>query len=325
MILVTGATGFVGNNLVRELVRQGESVRILVRPSSQLRGLADLPIEMAKGDLMDLASLQQAMKGCRQVYHVASSIDLSPFKREQLYRVNVTGTKNVMCAAGEVSVDRLVYTSSAVTLGCGTTMMPISETSEYNLGWLNNPYIDSKKKAEELVLDFIGQGVPAVIINPGYIFGQWDFNPKLNKLLILAARGKLNFYFGGGLSVVDVADVVQGHLLAMKKGRVGERYIISNSNLTYKDFFSQINQQIGQPAPVIKFPTSLMIAMGRIAEFYGQLTHQEVSISSALSRLYNHYHYMSSEKAIKELGYKPQAIEKSLAEAFSWLAKHQFY
>lgn len=324
MILVTGATGFVGTNLVRELVRRGESVRILCRASSNLEGLVDLPIEQFIGDLLDQQSLQKAIKNCRQVYHVASLIEMSPYKRNELYDVNILGTEMVMRAALDEGVDRLVYTSSAVTLGYSTQEDPVTEESQYNFGWLENPYIESKKRAEDVVLAYSKRGVPAVIVNPGYIFGSWDKNPKLNKILILAAQSKLKFYFGGGLSVVDVADVVQGHLLAMEKGDVGERYIISNENLTYKDFMTLANQLTGKPPPCVKLPTWLMVMMGRLAETYGRFAQVEAPLSSSMARLYDVHHYMSSKKAIQELGYKPKSLKESLKLTLDWLEKHHY-
>jgi dihydroflavonol-4-reductase len=324
VILVIGATGFLGTNLVRELAGRGESVRILRRPSSNLLGLEKLPLEEVSGDLADPAALRQAMRGCRHVFHVAGGVSLGTLDRERLRRVNVGGTEAVAAAALAEGVERLVYTSSSVSIGYGTADQPATEDSPFNLGHLRLPYVDTKKEAEEKILEQCGKGLPAVVVNPGYVFGPWDKAPKLNQLLIMAARGKLNFYFGGGLSVVDVSDVARGHVLALEKGRVGQRYILSNLNLTYREFFTRVNAFVGRPPPKFKMPYPVLLGMGYAAQGFGKLFGLKPELSAAAARLYQINHYLSSEKARQELGYTTTPLEESFRKTFDWLKEYKY-
>jgi dihydroflavonol-4-reductase len=324
VILVIGATGFLGTNLVRELHARGEAVRILRRPSSNMLGLEGQAREEVVADLFDPAALRQAMRGCRQVFHVAGGVSMSPFGGEQLRRVNVEGTAAVAAAALAEGVDRLVYTSSSVTIGYGSAGSPATEESPFNLGHLHMPYVDTKKEAEDRLLEQCRKGLPAVVVNPGYVFGPWDKAPKLNKLLIMAAQGKLSFYFGGGLSVVDVADVARGHILALERGRVGERYILSNLDLTYREFFTRVNAVVGRPPPKFKMVHPLLLGMGYGSQVLGKLFGFDPELSAGAARLYRLNHYLSSEKARRELGYATAPLEDSLRKTFDWLKEYKF-
>lgn len=323
-MLVTGATGFVGTNLVRSLTCQGELVRILRRHTSNTFGLEGLPIQEYYGDLLDLCSVRNAVKGCTRIFHLAAPVHIGPFGGPSLRHTHLKGTDNLVRAALDEGVERFVFTSSGVTVGFGSRDCPATEQSNFDMADLRIPYIDVKKEAEEVVLDYVAAGLPAIIVNPGYIFGPWDKSPKLNQLLILAAKGRLIFYFEGGLSVVDVADVVKGHLLAMEHGTIGERYILSNQNVTYQEFFTILNAFVRKRPPRFRIPLSMLLAGGFVAEGLGKLLGLNPSFSSSVARLYSRGHYMSSEKASLQLGYSVTPIEHSLERTFSWLKQHGY-
>lgn len=324
MILVTGATGFVGTNLVRELVQRGESVRILRRPSSNLLGLEGLPIEHYVGDVLDKESVSKAVHGCRRVFHLATEVDVGTRRADPLRQVNVCGTETVLRCALNEGIERLVFTSSAMTLGCYGIDHQSTEESNYNLGSLRIPYLDSKKEAEDLVLAYCREGLPAVVVNPAYMFGPWDKQPKLNQFLIMAAQGKLNFYPDGGLSVIDVRDVVQGHILALEKGIVGQRYVLSSYNMTFREFFTAINRFLGKKPPRIKIPFRLMLSLGYLLEGVGWLFRFNPELNSGLARVWHIHNYVSAKKAAQQLGFSSSPLEDSFEGTFDWLREYKY-
>jgi dihydroflavonol-4-reductase len=321
-ILVTGATGFIGTNLVRKLVEQGESVRILRREWSNMMGLEGLPIEQHLGNLRDYDSVRQAVKGCQRVYHLAALLKIAPFERERFRRTNVLGSENIARAALEEGVEKMVYTSSIAAVGYGTKENPATEETEFNLGRFKLPYIDTKRQGEEVILQYCDKGLSAVVVNPGYVFGPWDKRPGVNKFFEMAARGKLWFYIGGGLSIVEVDDVVQGHLLAMEKGRIGERYILSNENVTYLELLSSINAFIGKKPPKFKIPYPLLLMLGYLGDGFGKLFRFNPQVSSRIARFTKINHYVNSEKAKRELGFTTTPLAKSFKKTFDWLKEY---
>ncbi len=323
-ILVTGATGFIGTNLVRKLVNQGETVRILRRDWSNMLGLKGLAIEEHIGDIRDYQTVRKAVKGCKRIYHLAALLKIAPFERERFQKINVQGSENIALAALEEGIEKLVYTSSIAAIGFGTEKNPATEESEFNLGQFKLPYIDTKRSGEQKILEYCKSGLPAVVVNPGYVMGPWDKHPGLNKLLVLAARGKLWYYIGGGLSIVDVDDVVQGHILAMEKGQIGERYILSNENLTYKEFITMANEFSGKKPPKIKIPFLLTLITGYLAEAAGTLFRFNPGISSGIARMTSITHYVSSDKAKKEIGFTLTPLADTFKKTFDWLKEYKY-
>lgn len=328
--LVTGGTGLVGLNVVRMLAARGEDVRLLVRPSAKPRlGLDDLKVAQAPGDISDEASVRAAMRGVKRVYHIAALTYQGPWKsvREQLERVNVGGTEIVARAALEAGVERLVYTSSTVAVASGLPERPATEESAWDLGGLG-PYYDTKRAAELVMLDYVKRGLPAVIVNPGYMLGAWDVKPTSGTMLIEAARSPAGiplYPTRGGNSITDVEDVARGHLAAMEKGRVGERYVLAGHNLRYKDFFTLVNRALGKPPARLPFPRGVSAVLGPVFDAVGYFMPERMdNYNSSVMRSGHVGLCASSEKAVRELGYSISPLEGAIEKALAWFRAHGY-
>ncbi len=319
--LVTGATGFIGTNLVRRLVAEGESVRILRRPYSNTRGLDELPIETAIGDVRDAESVRAAVEGCRRVYHLAAKLSVADGDWDRFHRTNVLGTENVARAALETGVERMLHCSSIAAVGWGPPQAPATEESEFNFESFRVPYVHTKRQGELVVREYIGKGLPAVIVNPAYVFGPWDKRLGANRLVYLVAKGRGLFYPGkGGINIVDVDDVVDGMLAAMDRGRVGERYILGGENLFFRDLLSLMAEVSGGRKPIATLPFPLFWSLALLVEIGGKLFHFKPLISRQTARFARLTHFVSSEKAMRELGYRYRPPRQVILHALQWLA-----
>lgn len=231
--LVTGGTGFVGANVVRALLQRETQVRALVRPRSDTRNLDRLAVELVAGDLRDRRSLEAALKGCDTVYHVAAMYALWASNPQEIYDSNVTGTVNLLEAAGTAGAQKIVYTSSVATIGLPKDGTPGTEAVLLRPEDMVSHYKRSKYLAEQEVLKYAQRGLPVVIVNPSFPVGPWDVKPTPSgQIIVNFLRGKIPAYVDTGLNVVDVEDVALGHLMAADKGAIGERYILGHANLT---------------------------------------------------------------------------------------------
>src|SRR6266853_5626477 len=236
--LVTGGTGFVGANLVRELLADGRSVRVLARKGSDRRALEGCAVEIAEGDLLAPDSLRAAVKGARHVYHVAADYRLWARDPRELYRANVDGTRHVLTAAAEAGAERIVYTSTVGALGISKDGTPGDETSPVGLEDMVGPYKASKFLAERVAEELAARGAPIVIVNPSAPIGPWDVKPTpTGQMIVDFLRGKMVASLDTGLNLVHVRDVARGHLLAARHGRIGERYILGHANLSLREIF----------------------------------------------------------------------------------------
>lgn len=323
-IFVTGATGLIGINLVRRLASIGHQVRILARDKSPLWPFKGLNIEVSHGDITELDSVRSALQGCDTVFHVAGLVDLRPFMRERAEMINVEGTRNVVIACRQARVKRLIHTSSIATIGHGTRANPATEESEWNFKKLNNPYFDTKREAEEIVLEAVkNKQLDAVVVNPSYVFGAYDIKPTSGFLIRQAAYGLNLFYPSGGINVVGVEDVVTGFLAAWQRGRSGERYILGSENLSYRELFNLIADRLDishPPLPLYPFMTRILATMGYLLKPVAPKL--AASINGTFFRISSIGQYVSSTKAIRELGYQPHAIGPALDQAIDWLRHH---
>jgi dihydroflavonol-4-reductase len=325
-VLVTGAAGFVGSAVVRTLLAQGATVRAFVRPTSDRGNLADLPVELAFGDLRDRPSLDRAMKGCEAVFHVAADYRLWVPRPNEMFESNVAGTRNVMSAAAEAGVPRIVYTSSVATLGLPQPGEAANEDTPATKNDMIGPYKRSKFAAEEVVRAMVAEsGLPAVIVHPSTPIGPWDRRPTpTGQIIVEAASGHMPSYVDTGLNLVHVDDVAAGHLLALEHGKPGERFILGGENMTLKAILSEIAKITGRPAPRIQVPHNIVMPIAAVAEMWGWISSREPFVTLDGVRLARKRMFFSSSRAMERLGYRPRPAIEAIADAIDWFAQHGY-
>lgn len=325
--LVTGASGFIGSAVVRQLLKANHRVRVLVRRESDRRNIQGLPVETVVGDLTDSLSLERALKGCFILFHAAADYRLWVRRPQEMYAANVTGTANIMTAALAAGVERIVYTSSVATLGAASNGLPVDETSRAGLKDMIGHYKRSKFLAEVEVQRLIRErGLPSVIVSPSTPIGPRDIKPTPTGRVILdAASGRIPAYVDTGLNWVHVDDVAAGHLLALERGQVGERYILGSTNMTLKDILHELAAITGQNPPRIRLPHNLVLPLAYVSEFWTKtVSKNEPRVTIDGVRMARKYMYFSCEKAKRELGFRPRPIQEGLRDSVEWFRKHGF-
>lgn len=321
-VLVTGATGFVGKSLVRELNRRGEEVRVLHRSSSSVRELEGLEFISRPGDVTDPESLREACSGVNTVFHLAGVVGYSQAMRTQMEDVNVRGTKNVVEAMQSSGNAKLVYMSSVVAIGASFDGTPLNENSPYNISKLDLGYFETKRRAEEYVREACRRGkIEAVILNPSTIYGAADAKKGSRKTQLKVAQGKLPFYTSGGVSVVSVHDVVAAVLRAREVGRNGERYILSGENITIHDLFKRIAEIAGVKPPAIYLPNLVVRALGKIGDKL-EAAGKKAPLNSENAWTAILYHWFDHSKARAELDFNPRPAQEALRESVEWMQQN---
>lgn len=313
---MTGATGFVGWHVARKLLEQGRRVRVLARDIARLRELPGA--EGVQGDLRDAESLRRATAGCTVVYHVAADYRLWAKNPQELYDSNVNGSRNLLAAARDAGVDRVVYTS---TVGCiGVPAGGIGdETRPVSLEEMTGAYKRSKFMAEQVALEFARNGFPVVIVNPTAPVGDHDFRPTpTGRIVVDFLRGKMPAYVDTGLNVVDASDTAEGHLLACEHGRPGERYILGSENLTLAGIFQRLEAISGHPAPKVRIPWALAYGVGVVSTAWANVSGQEPRAPLDAVRMSRKKMWVTQEKAESELGFQPGSADAALRRAVSW-------
>lgn len=319
MIVVTGATGHIGNVLVRELLARGEKIRTVIPPFEDITPLEGLEIEKVEGDVRDVNSLIQAFRGADVVYHLAGIISILPGKTELLYQVNVMGTRNVVEACLKSHVRRLIYTSSIHAVEEPPHGIVIDETLPYNPDKVLGDYAKSKAQATLEALEGVKKGLDTVVVCPTGVIGPYDFKPsEMGQLFVDFAKGKLNTYIDGAYDFVDVRDVVIGHILAFEKGRTGESYILSGEQITVRDLLLMLEDITGVKAPSFKIPAWLARTVGKVASLYYRLTKTKPLFTAYSVDVLDSNSLISSEKAHLELGYSTRSIRESIIDAVQW-------
>jgi dihydroflavonol-4-reductase len=323
--LVTGATGFVGSHVTRQLVSAGQSVRVLVRRNSNLEALAGLQVESFEGDLRDASSLERALEGVRRVFHVAADYRLWTPRPEEIYENNVEGTRRVLAAAQRASVERIVYTSTVATIAVPRHCALPNEDTHASLDEMIGHYKRSKFLAEQVAVEAAAAGVPVVIVNPTAPVGPWDWKPTPTGRIILDfLKGKMPAYVDTGLNVAAVEDIAAGHLMAAEKGRIGERYILGARNMTLKQILDTLSAITGRPAPRVRLPHAVALAAGYADELFSRLAGREPQIPVEGVKMSRHRMFVESDKAARELGYKPTSVEAALERAVRWYEQHGY-
>jgi len=319
--LVTGATGFVGSAVARALAGRGHALRLLARPASDRRNLADLTTaEVVEGDLTDAASLARAVAGCRYLVHVAADYRIWVPDPEAMIRANVGGTLALMQAARAAGVERIVYCSSVAALGLTKDGTPARETTPVTEEAIVGLYKKSKYRAEQAVLDMVGtHGLPAVIVNPSTPVGPRDIKPTpTGKMIADAASGRMPAYLDTGLNVVHVDDVAEGHVLALERGTVGEKYILGGENFLLRDLLALIASVTGRRAPRIKLRHEMLWPVAAASETLARLTGIEPLVTRDHLKMARKRMFFSSAKAEAELGYRARPARAAVEDAVAW-------
>ena len=318
-ILVTGATGFVGSHVARLLLARGDSVRVLVRASSDLRALDGMAVERVTGDLRDAASLSAALRGIQRVFHVAADYRLWARDPREIYESNVTGTRNLLAAARAAGVENFIYTSTVATIAVPREGTLPDETTAATLDEMIGHYKRSKFLAEQEALRAAAEGLPVVIVNPTAPVGPGDWKPTpTGKIIVDFLRGNMPAYLDTGLNVVPVEDCAAGHLLAAERGRSGERYILGGRNMTLKEILDALAGITGRPAPRFRLPNSVAMAAGLVENAFSRALGRVPQIPLEGVRMARHKMFVNGEKAIRELGYQPGPVEAALERAVHW-------
>jgi dihydroflavonol-4-reductase len=314
--LVTGATGFLGWHVARKLLERGRRVRVLARDPARLREMEGA--EAVAGDLRDPHSLGRAAAGCGVVFHVAAEYRLWTREPHQMHRSNVEGTRNLLQAARDARVEKVVYTSTVGCIGVppggiGDERVPV------RLEEMAGHYKRSKFLAEQVALEFAAQGFPVTIVNPTAPLGDHDFKPTpTGKMVVDFLRGAMPAYLDTGLNVVDAADVAEGHLLALERGAPGERYILGSENLTLQQIFALLERITGRQAPRTRIPYALAYAAGVVTTAWANVTGREPRAPLEGVRMAKKKMWVRHDKAARELGFAPGPAERALRNAAEW-------
>ncbi len=323
--LVTGAAGFIGSHVVRELLKEGRSIRAMILPGENTKNLQALDVEIVEGDLQNPDSLQNIVKGCNRIFHLAAIYAIWLPRREKMFEVNCIGSMNLLWEAYRQEVEKVVFTSSIAAVGIQPGMTPSKETDRFNQVKAGNDYVTSKWLSEEEAKTFVRQGLDISFCNPGFPFGARDIAPTpTGQILLDIVNGKNRFYFDAGFSAVDVEDVARGHLLAEKHGKSGERYLLSNHNLTFKDFYDLVAKVGGIPHKARKLPIGLAAPLGDWMERKADRTGKRPLLTGSGIRYANNYLYFDNTRAKQELGVEFTPIEKSIERAITWFVENGY-
>jgi dihydroflavonol-4-reductase len=321
-VLVTGGTGFVGSRLVRELVQRKERVKVLARPSSSRRALVGIDpafVEVVEGDVTVGHTVYRALAGCDRLFHVAAEFKLWDRQPSKILDASIVGTRETLEAAQRRGIRKIVVTSSTAAIGATEDAVVMDEAARFNRE-NSAPYIEGKAKAEQIALEMAKGGMPIVVVNPSTVMGPGDYKPTPSGNLILTYLN-WNLPFGppwspGGFSIVDVDDVATGHVLAMEKGRIGERYILGGHNVTVEQLFEQLSEITGLAGPGFRAPPPLVALAGAASELAARVTGKTPQITYKFARDYiGSFVWVSSQKAERELGFSSRPLKHTLVRA----------
>jgi dihydroflavonol-4-reductase len=323
-VLVTGGTGFVGSQIVAALVRRGDAVRVLHRAASKLIMLEGLPVEHFLGDVLEPDAVACAVAGCDLVFHVAAVASYWRTQREQVYRVNVEGTRIVMEACLAAGVPRVVHTSSVAAISIPRNGRPADESATFDAFSATFAYADSKHRAEAVVLQAVARGLPAVIVNPGAVYGAGDHNLISGSMVLELARRSVPLVPDGGLCVVDIDAVVQGHLTAAERGRIGERYILGGENLTLLKIATEICAVVGRRAPRAAVPAWTLPPAALAMDAFNRLGLGPPVVSGEQIRMAGLRVFYDTTKAVRELDYPLLPFRGAVEKTYRWYQENGY-
>jgi dihydroflavonol-4-reductase len=318
-MLVTGASGFIGSAVVRQFVAEGSAVRALVRAASRRNHLTALGIEIVEGSINDAAAVRAALASCRYLVHVAADYRLWARDRREIFAANVGGTRVVMEEARRAGTERIVYTSSVATVQPRPDGSPADESAMMPERAANGPYQRSKIMAEAMVREMAAQGLPAVIVNPATTIGPFDVRPTpTGRIIIAAATGRIPAFVDTGLNLVHVDDVARGHVAALRRGRIGERYILGGDNVRFARMLADIAARVGRHPPRLRIPWYAALPVAWAAEAVSRITGREPLATLEGVRHARDRMFFSTAKAEQELGIRARPYSEALADAVAW-------
>lgn len=323
--LVTGATGYIGSAVIRQLLDKGKTVRCLVRETSSLKNLANLDVELVYGEVRDMESLHRALESCNKVYHLAANYANWLPDAGLMYQVNEEGTRNVLTACKTAGVKKIVYCSSVAALGAHGKN-PANESALFNLNSTKDHYYISKYRAEQVAMEFVRRGLPVVIVNPANPIGPGDIAPTPTGALIISIlKGKLPGYVDGGINLIDLTDCARAIVAAMEKGKVGEKYILGNRNISIKQYFDLIVTVAGRgKSPFIKLPRWAAVFSGYGYQLLARITGKSPVTSASWVRVGSRYSWWDCSKAREQLNLGLRPLEESIAEAVKWFDENGY-
>jgi dihydroflavonol-4-reductase len=324
-IFISGADGFVGSNLVRELLNRSHEVVAFVKEGDDPMTIKHLDIDIQYGDLLDTASITKAMKGCDAVVHTAANTAIWPYRSEIQNKINIGGTINMVDAAKTHGVLRFIHVGTANSFGFGSKAKPGDETRPYSSDIYGMDYMDSKYKAHQYILEEVRKNkFPAVVINPTFMFGPYPARLGSAKMIVSVYQKKVPGYTRGGRNYIAVKDVCVGIANALTMGTIGESYIVGHKNLSYKEVFTLIAQVVGVEPPKLAIPSFAAKSFGFVNTIAAKLTKQEPSVSYAMAQMSVDEHYYSARKAIEAIQLPQTPLETAIKESFDWLKEHNY-
>ncbi|AOZ02734.1 NAD-dependent dehydratase [Cupriavidus sp. USMAHM13] len=320
VVFVTGASGFLGSAVARQALSRGFEVRALVRASSPRRNLEGLPLQVVEGDMRDAQAMARALDGVRYLFHVAADYRLWAPDPEEIVRTNLAGTETVMRAARAAGVERIIYTSSVATLRVAGATAPVDETAGMRPDEAIGAYKRSKVLAERAVERMVAEeSLPAVIVNPSTPIGPRDVRPTpTGRIIVEAATGKIPAFVDTGLNLAHVDDVAEGHMLALERGRIGERYILGGQDVTLQQMLRDIAGLSGRRAPTVQLPRWPLYPLAHVAEAVARVTGKEPFITLDGLAMSRYRMFFRSDKAARELGYRARPYQEALRDALDW-------
>ena len=323
-VFVTGGTGFIGSHVVRSLLQEGYQVTALVRPDSNLSNLQGLAVDIVKGDLNN-PNIWEQMQGCEYLFHVAAHYSLWQKDRDLLYINNAEGTRNILAAAQKAGIERTVYTSSVAAIGVGKLGQVVDETYQSPVEKLVGDYKKSKFLAEQVAISAVNQGQDIVIVNPSSPIGPLDIKPTpTGEIILRFLRREMPAYVDTGLNFIDVRDVAKGHLLALQKGKSGDRYILGHQNLSLKQLLEQLSQITNLPAPQTSIPAWIPLTVAWVEEKILAPLGKTPTVPIDGVRMAQQPMYYDASKAIRELGLPQSPLNVALKDAVDWFVSNGY-
>jgi dihydroflavonol-4-reductase len=325
--LVTGAAGFIGSHVVRELLAENVEVRCLIRPGESTRNLDGLDVEMLTGDILDTSSVEEAVVGADTVFHLAAIYSIWMRDWSRIYEVNIQGSRNILWACLNKDIEKLVYTSSIAAIGIAPGKALSTEETPFNQYTLGNHYVLTKYLSQQEAIGFAKKGLDLVIVNPCFPFGPMDRVPTpTGQIIVDVLKGINRFSFNGGINIVDVRDVAKGHVLAAKNGKTGNLYILGNRNIPMEEFFRLVCREAGFEGQLrLKLPIPAMKVGSAVLKMWSDYVSHKPPMSTPAEIAYaSQYLYFDNKKATRELGLTFNPVEDSLKDSINWFRENGY-